>query len=77
MQTILVPVDFSTTAYNAALYALELGKQLQVKVILYHSYELPVVSDGGLAVPLLVGVDDIKKTSTEALDALLVSLKVV
>ena len=76
MQTILVPVDFSTTAYNAAVYALELGKQLQVqKVILYHSYELPVVSDGGLAVPLLVGVDDIQKTSSEALENLLNNLK--
>lgn len=76
MQTILVPVDFSATAHNAALYALELAKQLQAqKVILYHAYELPVISDGGLAVPLVVGVDDIKNNSTEALKNLLTELK--
>lgn len=76
MQTILVPVDFSETATNAAKYAIELGKQIQAKkVILYHSYELPVMSDGGLAVPLLVGVADVKKTSTEALEKLLATLK--
>ncbi|MCU0322000.1 MAG: universal stress protein, partial [Chitinophagaceae bacterium] len=54
MQTILVPIDFSSTAFNAAVYALELGKQVQAqKVVLYHSYELPVMSDGGLAVPFM------------------------
>lgn len=76
MQIVLVPVDFSETATNAAKYAIELGKQIQAKkVILYHSYELPVMSDGGLAVPLLVGVEDVKKTSTEALEKLLATLK--
>lgn len=72
MQTILVPVDFSSTAFNAAVYALELGKQVQAKkVVLYHSYELPVMSDGGLAVPLLVGVEDVKQNSTAALQKFL------
>lgn len=76
MQTILVPVDFSETATNAAKYAINLGKQVQAKkLILFHAYELPVMSDGGLAVPLLVGVEDVQKNSTEALENLLATLK--
>jgi nucleotide-binding universal stress UspA family protein len=70
MKTILVPVDFSDTSYNAAVYALELAKQIAAgKVVLYHAYELPIIADGGLAIPLLVSVDDVKKSSTEALQS--------
>lgn len=76
MKTILVPVDFSETAYNAAIYAVQLAKQVAAnKVVLYHAYELPVVADGGLAIPLMVSVDDVKRNSTEALHNLLEKLK--
>lgn len=76
MKTILVPVDFSETAYNAAVYAVQLAKQVAAnKVVLYHAYELPVVADGGLAIPLMVSVDDVKRNSTEALHNLLEKLK--
>ena len=76
MKTILVPVDFSETAYNAAVYAFQLAKQVAAnKVVLYHAYELPVVADGGLAIPLMVSVDDVKRNSTEALHNVLEKLK--
>jgi nucleotide-binding universal stress UspA family protein len=44
MKTILVPTDYSATAKNAALYALQLASQLQVKkIILYNAYQAPPV----------------------------------
>ncbi len=40
MKTILFPTDFSTTAKNAAIYALGLAKQIGAsKVVLYNAYE--------------------------------------
>jgi len=52
MKNILVPTDFSTTAKNAALYALKLAEQLGVKkLVLYHSYEIPITID-----PLVPGI---------------------
>jgi nucleotide-binding universal stress UspA family protein len=43
MKTIIVPTDFSATAYNAARYALELAGQLgTTRILLYNAYELIV-----------------------------------
>ncbi len=40
MQTILVPTDFSATAKNAAIYAIELAKQIgAAKVVIFNAYE--------------------------------------
>ena len=42
MKTILVPTDYSETAKNAAIYAINLAGQLQVKnIILYNAYQAP------------------------------------
>ncbi|MFK7031106.1 universal stress protein [Flavobacterium oreochromis] len=43
MKTILVPTDFSDSANNASLFALELAKKNQAKVLLLHTYNLPIV----------------------------------
>lgn len=40
MKKILVPTDFSPTAENALTYAAHLGKTLEAKIHLLHSYEL-------------------------------------
>ena len=46
MKTILVPVDYSATAKNAAYYALSLAKQLGAnKIILYNAFQPPVPAD--------------------------------
>jgi nucleotide-binding universal stress UspA family protein len=39
MSTILIPTDFSPVAENATRYALELARQLQCNLIVYHSKE--------------------------------------
>ncbi len=44
MKTILVPTDFSEAARNAAIYAAELAKNLEYKLILYHAYHVPVMA---------------------------------
>ncbi|MBX2931490.1 MAG: universal stress protein [Chitinophagaceae bacterium] len=46
IQTILLPTDFSVTATNAGLYAVELAKQIGAKrIVVYHSYDAASVSE--------------------------------
>jgi nucleotide-binding universal stress UspA family protein len=42
MKTILVPVDFSKCSNNAAKYAMQIAAQAKCKVILLHSYHVPI-----------------------------------
>ncbi len=42
MKRILVPVDFSETSENAFVYALEMAKVYNAKLILLHTFELPM-----------------------------------
>lgn len=63
MQNILVPVDFSPTSRNAAIYAAELAKVFQAKLLLFHAYMLPTpVSE----VPyVMVTADEMQKENEE------------
>lgn len=69
MKTIIVPTDFSETAYNAARYAIGLAGQTGAsRIILYHAYELIVpIPDLPTAVPM-VNMDDLKAASIEGLE---------
>ncbi|MBI4947119.1 MAG: universal stress protein [Bacteroidetes bacterium] len=42
MKSILVPTDFSSSANNAALYAAAIAKEVNAKLILLHSFQVPV-----------------------------------
>ncbi len=42
MKTILVPTDFSKAARNAAEYAVNIAKDINAKVILFHIYHVPI-----------------------------------
>lgn len=42
MRTIVVPTDFSETAGNAAEYAMQLAKETNARVILFHAFHVPV-----------------------------------
>jgi nucleotide-binding universal stress UspA family protein len=59
MQTIVVPTDFTAEARNAALYAAELAKIFNAKLLLFHAYMLPTpVSE----VPyVMVTVDELQR----------------
>lgn len=69
MKTIIVPTDFSDTAYNAARYALGLAGQIGAsRIVLYHAYELIVpIPDLPTAVPM-VNMEDLKAASIEGLE---------
>jgi nucleotide-binding universal stress UspA family protein len=45
MKKILVPIDFSETAENAFVYALEMAKLYNSEVVLLHTFELPIVDN--------------------------------
>lgn len=47
MKKILFPTDFSETANNAFVYALQMAKYLDAEVIVLHVYELPPISYEG------------------------------
>ncbi len=74
MKTILVPVDFSKCSNNAAKYALQVASQAKAKVILLHSFHIPIPM---AEVPL---VDDlaaeIKAESTASIKKLVAQLQI-
>ena len=47
MKKILFPTDFSKTANNAFVYALEMAKFIKAELIVLHVYDLPPVSYEG------------------------------
>lgn len=69
MKTIIVPTDFSATAYNAARYALGLATQMgTARVVLYHAYELIVpIPDVPTSIPM-VDPNELKTASLEGLE---------
>lgn len=44
MKTILVPTDFSDIANNATLFAMQIAKKNNARVLLFHTYNLPIVN---------------------------------
>jgi len=69
MKTILVPTDFSATATNAAHYAVHLAKQLNCsKIIFYHAYQVPIMTDAVMTPVELLGIDEIKEASEKGLE---------
>jgi nucleotide-binding universal stress UspA family protein len=76
MQTILVPTDFSVTAKNAALYAIQLAEDLGVKrVVVYHAYQLPVSVDPMMPTLQMMDLEEFKKISETGLDRFVHEIK--
>lgn len=76
MNTILVPTDFSSTAKNAALYAIEFAKQTKAKkIILYHAYQQPVNIDPMMPTVQLLDMEELKRISEESLEHFAMQLK--
>ena len=48
MTTVLVPTDFSPNANNALAYASALAKRHNPKLILLHSYDIPLMAPAGM-----------------------------
>ena len=68
MKTIIVPTDFSAVALNALHYALALAKDLSAKIILYHSYQIPVTFS---EVPVVtISLEELQRESEDKLQEL-------
>lgn len=65
MKKILFPTDFSETANNAFVYALEMAKSIDAEVIVLHVYDLPSVSFGEVPVTLVEIYDSIELNNFE------------
>lgn len=65
MKTILLPTDFSKASLNAIDYAAQLAKLTKAEIILFHVYNIPIItSDVPIVVPSIV---QIEKDSLDAL----------
>jgi nucleotide-binding universal stress UspA family protein len=65
MKNILVPVDFSDVSKTATLYALNIAKQFNASVTLFHVFHIPVVAaESIVAMP---NFDDLEQASNAAL----------
>ncbi len=65
MKTFLLPTDFSDNALHALHYACSLNRKLNAKLVLFHSYVIPVYSTD---IPLTVPHDtELRKASEPAL----------
>jgi len=68
MKSIIVPVDFSPAASNAALFAAELAAFYGAEIWLYHTYETPVAI-GEFAYPLF-DTNELQKAADNELELL-------
>lgn len=67
MRTIIIPTDFSATAMNAADYAIEFAKQMNInKIILYNAWQ-PVTIVDPMATLVISEIDSLKETSANQL----------
>ncbi len=76
MDAILLPTDFSDTSKNAALYALKLATQLGVKkLVLYHSYEIPLTIDPITPAIQMLDIEALKEDSQKNIERYQLELK--
>jgi nucleotide-binding universal stress UspA family protein len=76
MRNILVPVDFSLTARNAAVYALQIAQQINApKIILYNAYQAPLTSNQAASGLELLDEDQLEKYHHTELEKMRAFLK--
>lgn len=66
MKTLIVPTDFSDNAMHALRYACMLNAKLNGRIILFHSYAVPVLSTD-MAYEIMPPDEELKKISRGAL----------
>lgn len=68
MKTILVPTDFSDAARNASIYAVNLAKSLNYKVLLFHVFNMPVLMTGDFSTLEMINMDELEQEHKELLE---------
>lgn len=73
MKTILVPTDFSETAFNAVNYAAKLAQYTKAKLLLFHAYHVPILVT---EVPFVLTSEDfqLEERSNEQMKVIVESL---
>ncbi|MFT4202608.1 MAG: universal stress protein [Chitinophagaceae bacterium] len=67
-KSILIPTDFSDVAYHAAEYAIELGRQFNIKrLVLYHAWQQPIVVDPNMVNTDMVNTEELMEIGDESL----------
>ena len=59
MKTIFVATDFSDAALNATDYAAQLSKTTGSRLVIFHTWALPALSEGAVVIPTIMA--DIEK----------------
>lgn len=65
MKTILVATDFSEISKNALDYAIEFAKPTDAKIILFHSFHIPVVTTD--VIVIAPAIDELEKNANDCL----------
>jgi nucleotide-binding universal stress UspA family protein len=65
MKTILAPTDFSTASKNAVDYAAALAAHVDAKLVLFHSFHLPLIT--GEVPVIAVSLEEMEKECMEGL----------
>jgi nucleotide-binding universal stress UspA family protein len=74
MNTILVPTDYSNTAFNALYYACELALKNDACLILLHVYDIPMV-DANMAMELMSSMEkEIEQQTHQDLEQLMTKI---
>jgi nucleotide-binding universal stress UspA family protein len=74
MHKILVPVDYSDDAANAAIYALEIALKTKSEVIILHSYHVPVVATEAPVQTYEILIENVQKDEDEKMEKFLSNL---
>lgn len=69
MKSILFPTDYSDAADNALNYALMLAKRSKARLIIYHSYHIPVTVGEGQQVPAIT-YEELEQDNRKRIDTL-------
>ena len=76
IETILLPSDFSATAMNSGLYALELAQQLGTKkIVVYHTYETAHATEAMQDYNQVIVTEPFRQESAEKLAAFIADLR--
>lgn len=68
MKQIIVPTDFSTVSLNAVTYAMNMAKDINASLVLFHAYQVPVTFS---EVPVVTAsIEQLQSDSQEKLEEL-------
>jgi len=65
MKKILLPIDFSETSENAFVYALEMAKLFKSKLVLLHTFDLPIIDSQAMPINYSVIYESIELANFE------------